>query len=116
MTDFTHLDSEGRVRMVDVGDKKESKRVAVVMGSISMEAQTLELILDELIGNRILFQYPALVAVAIGTGILEIETRGGGLIILVREFIDLFPATVFAGDPHFKVIIFPALNIELGHK
>ncbi|MCP4720620.1 MAG: cyclic pyranopterin monophosphate synthase MoaC [Desulfobacteraceae bacterium] len=47
MTDFTHLDSEGRVRMVDVGDKKESKRVAVVMGSISMEAQTLELILDE---------------------------------------------------------------------
>ena len=47
MTDFTHLDTEGRVRMVDVGDKKESKRVAVVMGSISMEAQTLELIMDE---------------------------------------------------------------------
>ncbi len=47
MTDFTHLDREGRVRMVDVGDKKESKRVAVAMGSISMEAQTLGRILDE---------------------------------------------------------------------
>ena len=47
MTDFTHLDEEGRVRMVDVGDKKESKRVAVAMGSISMEAQTLGRILDE---------------------------------------------------------------------
>jgi len=47
MTDFTHLDAEGRVRMVDVGDKKETKRVAVVRGSISMEASTLDLILDE---------------------------------------------------------------------
>ena len=47
MTDFTHLDAQGRVRMVDVGDKQESKRVAVAKGSISMEAQTLGLILDE---------------------------------------------------------------------
>jgi cyclic pyranopterin phosphate synthase len=47
MTDFTHLDAQGRVRMVDVGDKKESKRVAVVMGSIAMENRTLDLILDE---------------------------------------------------------------------
>lgn len=47
MTDFTHLDAQGRVRMVDVGEKKESKRVAVVMGSISMEAATLNMILDE---------------------------------------------------------------------
>lgn len=47
MTDFTHLDAQGRVRMVDVGEKKETKRVAVVMGSISLEAATLDLILDE---------------------------------------------------------------------
>jgi len=47
MTEFTHLDPQGRVRMVDVGDKKESKRVAVAVGSIAMESQTLELILDE---------------------------------------------------------------------
>ncbi|MCP3943080.1 MAG: cyclic pyranopterin monophosphate synthase MoaC [Desulfobacteraceae bacterium] len=47
MTDFTHLDTQGRVRMVDVGDKKETKRVAVARGAISMEASTLDLILDE---------------------------------------------------------------------
>jgi cyclic pyranopterin phosphate synthase len=47
MTDFTHLDAEGRVRIVDVGDKIQTKRVAVVAGSISMEPQTLERILDE---------------------------------------------------------------------
>ena len=47
MTEFTHLDAEGRVRMVDVGEKKESKRVAIATGSISMEARTLTRIVDE---------------------------------------------------------------------
>ncbi len=46
MTDFTHLDEDGRVRMVDVGDKKETKRTAVAAGKISMEAKTLERIMD----------------------------------------------------------------------
>jgi cyclic pyranopterin monophosphate synthase len=47
MTDFTHLDKESRVRMVDVGDKKETKRTAVAKGDIFMEKKTLERILDE---------------------------------------------------------------------
>jgi cyclic pyranopterin phosphate synthase len=47
MTEFTHLDKEGRVRMVDVGEKAETKRVAVVGGRISMEADTLARIMDE---------------------------------------------------------------------
>ncbi|WP_300456522.1 cyclic pyranopterin monophosphate synthase MoaC [Desulfobacula sp.] len=47
MTEFTHLDKEGRVRMVDVGEKAETKRVAVVVGRISMEAATLDRIMDE---------------------------------------------------------------------
>jgi cyclic pyranopterin monophosphate synthase len=46
MTDFTHLDEDGRVRMVDVGDKKETKRTAVAVGKISMETKTLERIMD----------------------------------------------------------------------
>jgi cyclic pyranopterin phosphate synthase len=33
--------------MVDVGEKKEPQRVAVVVGAISMSAATLDLILDE---------------------------------------------------------------------
>ncbi|MCD4674924.1 MAG: cyclic pyranopterin monophosphate synthase MoaC, partial [Desulfobacula sp.] len=47
MTDFTHLDKDGRVRMVDVGDKTETKRVAVAVGKISMEPGTLARIMDE---------------------------------------------------------------------
>ncbi|MBT3387443.1 MAG: cyclic pyranopterin monophosphate synthase MoaC, partial [Desulfobacula sp.] len=47
MTDFTHLDKDGRVRMVDVGDKSRTKRVAIVAGKISMEPDTLARIMDE---------------------------------------------------------------------
>ncbi|MBT3177470.1 MAG: cyclic pyranopterin monophosphate synthase MoaC [Desulfobacula sp.] len=47
MTDFTHIDKDGRVRMVDVGDKAMTKRVAVVAGRISMEKGTLARIMDE---------------------------------------------------------------------
>lgn len=46
MTDFTHLDEEGRVRMVDVGDKKETRRTAVAAGKITMESKTLKRIMD----------------------------------------------------------------------
>lgn len=46
MTDFTHLDKEGRVRMVDVGDKNQTRRVAVTCGKIVMKPQTLERIMD----------------------------------------------------------------------
>ena len=47
MTDFTHLDKDGRVRMVDVGDKNQTKRVAIVAGRILMEQGTLARIMDE---------------------------------------------------------------------
>lgn len=42
MRDFTHLDSEGRVRMVDVGDKKITQRTAVAAGVVEMTPETLE--------------------------------------------------------------------------
>jgi cyclic pyranopterin monophosphate synthase len=44
MTDdrsFTHLDEHGRPRMVDVGDKPVTRRIAVAEGSIRMSADTL---------------------------------------------------------------------------
>lgn len=46
MTDFTHLDEDGRVRMVDVGGKHETRRTAVAGGKISMQSRTLERIMD----------------------------------------------------------------------
>ncbi len=46
MADFTHLDEAGRVRMVDVGGKEETKRVAVAGGTVKMNAGTLEKIIQ----------------------------------------------------------------------
>jgi cyclic pyranopterin monophosphate synthase len=46
MADFTHLDKDGRVRMVDVGDKDETKRVAVAVGAVKMKKETLEKIIQ----------------------------------------------------------------------
>jgi cyclic pyranopterin monophosphate synthase len=42
--DFTHLDSSGRPRMVDVGEKGVTRRVAVAEGRIRTSAETVEAI------------------------------------------------------------------------
>jgi cyclic pyranopterin monophosphate synthase len=46
MTDpkLTHLDESGRVRMVDVGAKPDSERLAVAQGEVLMKKATLDLI------------------------------------------------------------------------
>jgi len=41
---LSHLDAQGRARMVDVGGKPDTKRVAVAKGHVVMTPQTLELI------------------------------------------------------------------------
>jgi cyclic pyranopterin monophosphate synthase len=41
---LTHFDSSGQAHMVDVGDKPESKRIAIASGKISMLPATLKLI------------------------------------------------------------------------
>ena len=41
-----HLDEEGRLKMVDVGDKERTERVARVRGEIRMDAATARLIAD----------------------------------------------------------------------
>jgi cyclic pyranopterin phosphate synthase len=42
LPEFTHLDSHGRARMVDVSDKDETDRVAIVGARVVMQPQTLE--------------------------------------------------------------------------
>jgi cyclic pyranopterin monophosphate synthase len=44
LTGLTHLDSAGKARMVDVGGKAETRRVAVASGRIRMNAEALEAI------------------------------------------------------------------------
>jgi len=43
---LTHLDSAGRARMVDVGDKPESRRTATAQGDVRMRPETLRLIME----------------------------------------------------------------------
>lgn len=46
MTKLTHINSRGEARMVDVGDKPLSHRVAVAEGVIGMQSGTLKLIVE----------------------------------------------------------------------
>jgi len=41
---LTHFDESGKARMVDVGDKQETKRIAVAAGRITMRPETAEVI------------------------------------------------------------------------
>ncbi len=46
MAELTHLDAQGNARMVDVGGKAETQRVAIASGRIRMSAAALEAIRD----------------------------------------------------------------------
>jgi cyclic pyranopterin monophosphate synthase len=45
MDKLSHLDAQGRAKMVDVSDKDITSRIAVARGTIHMRAETLALIL-----------------------------------------------------------------------
>lgn len=45
MSDLTHLDGEGRVNMVDVGDKPVTSRRATARGQVRCKRETLDLVL-----------------------------------------------------------------------
>jgi len=47
MSSFTHIDKNGRVRMVDVTEKKPTVRVAVAEGTVSMKPETFRMIRDQ---------------------------------------------------------------------
>jgi cyclic pyranopterin phosphate synthase len=44
--ELTHIDEKGQVRMVDVGEKADTQRIAVAEGFIAMHPETLELIVS----------------------------------------------------------------------
>ncbi len=47
MSDLSHIDERGRARMVDVGGKEETDRVAVAEARVRMAPETLAVIQDE---------------------------------------------------------------------
>ena len=46
MDELTHFDADGRARMVDVGEKPETRRIAVASGRIQMRPETLDMIVS----------------------------------------------------------------------
>jgi cyclic pyranopterin phosphate synthase len=47
MAELSHLDEQGRARMVDVSAKEVTSRTAVARGTIHMRAETLAMILED---------------------------------------------------------------------
>lgn len=47
--EFTHLDSEGRAKMVDVSEKPQTQREAIARGAVYMKPETIALIKDKAI-------------------------------------------------------------------
>jgi cyclic pyranopterin phosphate synthase len=43
---LTHLDESGRAKMVDVGHKPDTERIAIARGSVIMQPTTLKLIIE----------------------------------------------------------------------
>jgi cyclic pyranopterin phosphate synthase len=51
VSELTHFDPEGNARMVDVGDKAETERVATARASVRMKPETLRLIQDKAVAK-----------------------------------------------------------------
>jgi cyclic pyranopterin phosphate synthase len=45
--EFTHFNEYGKAKMVSVGDKADTKRVAVAKGTITMDPKTFHMIVDQ---------------------------------------------------------------------
>lgn len=45
--ELSHIDAEGHIRMVDVGAKPDTERVAVARGEVHMQPETLRLIIED---------------------------------------------------------------------
>ena len=45
--ELTHLDEQGRLRMVNVGEKPDTERVATARGEVTMRPETLRLIVEK---------------------------------------------------------------------
>jgi cyclic pyranopterin phosphate synthase len=98
MSTFTHIDAQGRVRMVDVTSKKATLRTATAQGVVIMQPGTLKKILDQTVkkGN-----------------VLETARIAG--IMAAKKTSDLIPMCHPLSLTHISVDFFPetdAIRIE----
>ncbi len=64
MSDLTHFDDSGASRMVDVGEKPITRRVAVAEAVVSMQPETLELIREGGVAKGDVFEVARLAGIA----------------------------------------------------
>lgn len=90
MQEFTHIDKQGKVRMVDVTDKKATLRTAVAQGVVSMNPATFEMIYNQTVkkGN-----------------VLETARIAG--IMAAKKTSDLIPMCHPLNITHISVDFFP---------
>jgi cyclic pyranopterin phosphate synthase len=100
MSELTHIDDQGRVRMVDVTEKRPSKRTAVAQAMVNMTAETFQRI----------------VAGAVSKGnVLETARIAG--VMAAKKTADLIPMCHPLNLTHVQVDFFPdvashAIRIE----
>jgi cyclic pyranopterin monophosphate synthase len=63
MSKLSHLDDQGRAKMVDVSDKDVTQRIAVARGAVHMLPATLALILEEKIEKGDVFSVARIAAI-----------------------------------------------------
>jgi cyclic pyranopterin phosphate synthase len=64
MSELTHFDDSGASRMVDVGEKPITRRVAVAEAVVSMQPETLQLIRGGSVGKGDVFEVARLAGIA----------------------------------------------------
>ena len=47
MAELTHINEQGRAKMVDVSTKADTQRIGVALGKISMQPETFQMITDQ---------------------------------------------------------------------
>src|SRR4029453_15677614 len=91
MDKLSHLDEQGRAKMVDVSDKDITNRIAVARGTIHMRTETLALILDDKIEKGDVFSVARVAGIMAAKKVSEIIPMFHPLNITSVE-IDLTPA------------------------
>jgi len=63
MAELSHFDEQGASRMVDVGNKRATRRIARAGGRVEMKSETLRLILDKKVQKGDVFEVARLAGI-----------------------------------------------------
>ena len=96
MAKLSHLDEQGRARMVDVSEKEITRRIAVARGVIRMRPETLALILEKKIEKGDVFSVARVAAIMAAKKTSELIPMCHPLSITSVN-IDLLPQERLAG-------------------